>query len=131
MSARLAADAVVALHLAFVVFVVFGGVLAWRNPKFAWLHVPAAAWGAYAELTVTVCPLTLLENVLRTSAGASGYTVSFIENYLMPLLYPVGLTPADQRWLGTLVIMINVLIYGVAVWKARRRRVLTSRVKTA
>jgi Protein of Unknown function (DUF2784) len=122
MSARLAADLVVVVHLAFVVFVVLGGMLAWRNPALAWLHLPAAAWGAYAELTATVCPLTPLENALRESAGASGYTGSFVEHYLMPLLYPVGLTPPDQRWLGALVLGINFVVYSIAFVRARRRQ---------
>jgi hypothetical protein len=121
-SSRLAADLVVVLHFAFVVFVVLGGMLAWRHPAFAWLHLPAAAWGAYAELTATVCPLTPLENALRESAGASGYTGSFVEHYLMPLLYPVGLTSADQRWLGALVIGINLVVYLIAFVRARRRQ---------
>jgi Protein of Unknown function (DUF2784) len=121
-SSRLAADLVVVLHFAFVVFVVLGGMLAWRRPTFAWLHLPAAAWGAYAELTATVCPLTPLENALRESAGASGYTGSFVEHYLMPLLYPVGLTSADQRWLGALVIGINLVVYLIAFVRARRRQ---------
>ena len=131
MSARLAADVVVALHLAFVVFVVLGGALAWRNPKLAWLHLPAAAWGAYAELTATVCPLTPLENTLRASAGESGYSGSFVEHYVMPLLYPVGLTSADQRWLGAIVIAINVIVYAIAVVKARRRHDLPRRMETS
>jgi hypothetical protein len=131
MSARLAADVVVALHLAFVVFVVFGGMLAWWKPTFAWVHLPAAVWGAYAELTATVCPLTPLENALRERGGASGYTGGFVEHYLLPLLYPVGLTPADQRWLGAIVIGINVFVYAVAVVNARRRRDLPPRTKTS
>ncbi len=131
MIARLAADAVVALHLAFVVFVVLGGMLAWRNPMLAWLHLPAALWGAYAELTATVCPLTPLENALRASAGTSGYSGSFVEHYVMPLLYPVGLTPGDQRWLGALVIGINVIVYAIAFVVARRRRDLPQRMKTS
>ncbi len=93
MSARLAADAVVLVHLAFVVFVVVGGFLAIRWPRIAWLHVPAALWGAWAELTATICPLTPLENALRRRAGETGYEGGFIEHYLIPLLYPAGLTP--------------------------------------
>ena len=131
MSARIAADAIVALHFAFVVFVVLGGMLAWRNPKLAWLHLPAAAWGAYAELTATVCPLTPLENALRASAGTSGYTGSFVEHYLMPLLYPVGLTPADQRWLGASVIGVNLIVYAIALIRARRRHEVPPHTKTA
>jgi Protein of Unknown function (DUF2784) len=131
MIARLAADAVVALHLAFVVFVVLGGILAWRKPMLAWLHLPAALWGAYAELTATVCPLTPLENALRASAGTAGYSGSFVEHYVMPLLYPVGLTPANQRWLGAVVIGINVIVYAIAVVIARRRRDVPQRMKTS
>ena len=131
MIARLAADGVVVIHLLFVVFVVLGGMLAWRNPVLAWLHVPAALWGAYAELTATVCPLTPLENALRAKAGDAGYAESFVEHYLMPVLYPMGLTPATQRWLGALVIAINVAVYAVAVLLARRRRMLTRRTKTS
>lgn len=131
MISRLAADGVVVVHLAFVAFVVLGGMLAWRNPVLAWLHIPAALWGAYAELTATVCPLTPLENALRAKAGDGGYAESFVEHYLMPLLYPVGLTPANQRWLGALVIVINVVVYGVAIVLARRRRTLPRRMKTS
>lgn len=131
MSARVAADIVVAVHLAFVVFVVLGGVLTWRNPALAWLHLPAAAWGAYAELTATVCPLTPLENTLRESAGASGYSGSFVEHYVMPLLYPVGLTPSDQSWLGAFVIGINVVVYAITIVRARRRRDSPPHAKSA
>ena len=131
MSAWIAADFVVALHLAFVVFVVLGGLLTWRNPALAWLHLPAAAWGAYAEMTATVCPLTPLENALRASGGATGYSDSFVEHYLMPLLYPAGLTSSDQRWLGAIVIGINVVIYAITIVRARRRRDLPPRAKSA
>jgi hypothetical protein len=131
MIARLAADGVVVLHLAFVAFVVLGGMLAWRNPAFVWLHLPAALWGAYAELTATICPLTPLENSLRARAGESGYEGGFVEHYLIPLLYPVGLTPADQRWIGAFVIGINVVVYAIAIVNARRRRRLPQRMETS
>jgi Protein of Unknown function (DUF2784) len=131
MIAQLAGDAVVVVHFAFIVFVVLGGVLAWRNPMLAWLHVPAALWGAYAELTATICPLTPLENALRASAGQSGYTDGFVEHYLMPLIYPVGLTPEHQHWIGALVIAINVVVYAIAFALARRRRAALPGSKTA
>lgn len=121
MSERLAADAVVVLHLAFIVFVLLGGLLALRDLRFAWLHVPAAAWGAYAELTSTVCPLTPLENALRERAGTGGYAGGFVEHYLMPIVYPAGLTPGHQRWLGAFVVAVNVAIYAIAIVRARRR----------
>ena len=122
MNARIAADLVVALHMAFVVFVVAGGLLVIRRPALAWLHLPAVAWGAYAELTATVCPLTPLENALRHAAGDAGYAGGFIERYLMPMLYPAGLTPVDQRWIGALVIAINVVAYAFVVSRLRQRR---------
>ena len=121
MTARMGAELVVALHMAFVIFVVAGGFLAIRHPVLAWVHLPAVAWGAYAELTATVCPLTPLENALRRSAGEAGYTGSFVERYVVPLLYPDGLTPIDQRWIGIAVIAINVVAYGVALRRARER----------
>jgi hypothetical protein len=120
--ARIAADGVVLMHFAFVAFVVLGGLLALRAPRIAWVHVPATAWGAYAELTATVCPLTPLENTLRRRAGDAGYDGGFVEHWIMPLLYPVGLTPGHQRWLGAAVIAINAVVYGMLLWRLHRRR---------
>ena len=122
MIARLAANAVLIVHLAFVVFVVAGGLLVLRNLAWAWLHVPAAAWGAWAELTATVCPLTPLENALRARAGLAGYRGGFVEHYLVPLLYPPGLDTGTQRWLGVAVIAINVVLYALALQRHGRRR---------
>lgn len=118
---RLAADAVVLVHLAFVAFVVAGGLLLLRDLRWAWLHLPAAAWGAYAELTATICPLTPFENVLRRAAGEGGYDAGFVEHYLMPLLYPAGLLPAHQRWIGVFVIALNVVLYAWAWQRAKNR----------
>ena len=87
---RLAADAVVLVHLAFIVFVVAGALLLLRDARWAWLHAPAALWGAYAELTATLCPLTPLENALRRRAGAAGYEGGFVEHYLIPLDLSAG-----------------------------------------
>ncbi len=131
MSARLAADAVVLVHLAFVVFVVVGGCLAIRWPRVAWLHVPAALWGAWAELTATICPLTPLENALRRRAGEAGYEGGFIEHYMIPLLYPAGLTPGHQRWIGAFVVAVNVVAYALAIRRARRRRDAQTRTGVA
>ena len=119
---RLAADAVVALHLAFVVFAAIGGVLAWRRLAYAWFHLPALAWAAYVEFSGTICPLTPLENRLRVRAGEAGYPGSFVEHYLMPVLYPAGLTPDAQRWIGAALVALNVAIYAVALARARSRK---------
>ena len=119
---RLAADAVVALHLAFVVFAALGGMLAWRRLAFAWLHLPALAWAAFVEFSGSICPLTPLENRLRARAGEAGYSGSFVEHYLMPVLYPVGLTPDAQTWIGAALVALNVAIYAVALARARARK---------
>lgn len=108
---RLAADLVLVVHLAFILFVVFGGLLALRRRWIAWLHLPVAAYGAGIELIGWVCPLTPLENRLRRAAGQSGYEGGFIEHYLVPLIYPTGLTPGLQLTLGLAVVGINATVY--------------------
>jgi hypothetical protein len=118
--ASVAADLVVVLHFAFVVFAALGGLLVLRWPRAAWVHLPAAAWGAYVELSGTVCPLTPLENWLREGGGLPTYEGGFIDRYLMPLLYPAGLTRDTQVWLGVALVGINVAAY---VFALRRRRV--------
>lgn len=117
----LLADAVVLLHLAFVAFVVFGGLLVIRWPRAAWLHIPAAAWGVAVELCGWYCPLTPLEHALRQGGGAA-YDGDFIARYLLPVLYPAGLTRNAQLSLGLFALAVNVAIYTVA-WRRRRRAV--------
>jgi hypothetical protein len=119
---RLLADALVAIHLGFVLFVVLGGLLAVRWPRAAFVHLPAAAWGAYISLTAGVCPLTPLENRLRRMGGEAGYDGSFIEHYVVPVLYPRDLTPAHQVVLGAVVIVVNVAVYAWAIARWRRSR---------
>jgi hypothetical protein len=118
MAYRLAADAVVALHLAFVVFAVAGGLLVLRHPRVALLHLPAVAWVAWLELSGALCPLTPLENALRRAAGERGYAGGFIEHYLLPVIYPPGLTADVQTLLGIGAIAINVAVYALA-WRRR------------
>lgn len=108
---RLAADALVVIHLGFILFVLFGGLLLRRWPRLLWLHLPAVAWGATVEFFHLLCPLTPWENQLRRAAGDAGYEGGFIEYYLIPLIYPAGLTPQIQLWLGGVVVLINVTVY--------------------
>jgi len=122
MIAGIAADVVVVLHLVFILFVVFGGLLIPRWPRAAWLHLPAAVWGAAIELCGWICPLTPLENRLRSAAGGSGYTEGFIEHYIVPVVYPVGLTRGTQVLLGCCVIMFNLAIYGFAITRRAGHR---------
>jgi hypothetical protein len=117
----LLADAVLLVHLAFVLFVGLGALVAIRWPAVAWAHVPAAVWGAYIELSGGICPLTPLENRLRAAAGQEMYEGTFINRYLVPVIYPAGLTAEVQLTLGVLVIVINAAIY-VIVWRRRARR---------
>ena len=116
---QMLADALVAVHAAFVVFVVLGGVLVWLRPRAAWLHLPAVVWGVGIEWTGAICPLTPLEQWLRARAGVGGYEGTFIEQYVWPLLYPAALTRSDQVVLGAVALVINAAAYG---WLWRRRR---------
>ena len=118
---RLAADAVLLLHLGFILFVLLGGLLALRWRWAPMLHLPAAAWGVYVELSGGLCPLTPLENRLRIAAGEAGYTGGFIEHYLLALIYPAGLTHEIQYVLAAIVVGVNGLAYAW-VWRGRRRR---------
>jgi hypothetical protein len=108
---RILADATVLLHFAFVLFVIFGGLLVAQRPWVAWLHLPSAAWGAWVELAGWTCPLTPLENWLRREGGGATYTSSFVERYLLPVLYPALLTPELQWLLGGLVLAVNAAVY--------------------
>ncbi|MGB8326879.1 MAG: DUF2784 domain-containing protein [Steroidobacteraceae bacterium] len=120
---RLAADAVLVAHVAFVLFVILGGTFAARWPWFAFAHIPAAAWGVFVELAGRICPLTYLENYLRILAGQSGYSDSFIEHYLLPVVYPAGLTREIQLALALAVVAANLAIYGALLlrWRASHR----------
>ena len=115
---RIAADLIVLVHLAFVIFVVAGGLLALRWPKMAYLHIPAAVWGAWIEFANWICPLTPLENHLRLLAGEAGYAGGFIEHYITRILYPAGLTAGMRVFLGTAVVAANLMVY--RVYFARR-----------
>ena len=115
----LLADLVVVLHLAFVVFVVLGGLLVLWKPRIAWVHLPAAAWGAWIEGAGWICPLTPLENWLRRQAGEAAYTSSFVERYIIPTLYPAALSRELQWGLGILVVGVNLAVYAAVI--ARRR----------
>jgi Protein of Unknown function (DUF2784) len=117
--AGLLADALVVFHLLFVLFVGLGAFLVLRWPRVAWAHLPAAVWGAGIELTGGICPLTPLEHELRRRAGEAVYQGDFVGHYLLPVLYPAGLTRLAQLALAALVIGVNLSVYGVVL---RRRR---------
>ena len=119
---RILADATVVLHLAFVAFVVLGGLLVLWRRRVAWVHVPAAAWGAWIEFAGWVCPLTPLENWLREQGGQAAYASSFVERYMLPVLYPVSLSRKLQWMLGAAVLLINAVVYTMMLRGRARER---------
>jgi hypothetical protein len=119
---RIAADAVLVIHLGFVIFVVLGGALVLRWPKLAWAHLPAVIWAALVEVNGWICPLTPLEVSLRKASGEAGYAGDFLEHYIVALLYPEALTRETQIVLGIAVVAVNVAIYAVVA-----RRMLAGR----
>lgn len=122
----LIADLVLVAHLAFVAFVALGGFLVWRRRWLAWIHVPVALWGMIISYVGFTCPLTPLENWLRTLGGRSGYQGGFLEHYVIALLYPAGLTRKAQIALGTAVLAVNLAIYWRSIVEHRRGRAARS-----
>jgi len=116
---RFLADLTLVVHFLFIAFVIAGGFLAIRWPRLAWVHLPCAVWGALIEFAGWICPLTPLENMLRLAGGESGYAGGFVDRYLLPLIYPGGLTHEIQVILGVSAIALNVVAYTVVI---RRRR---------
>lgn len=116
----IAADGLVIIHFAFIIFVMLGGLLLLRWPRLVFLHLPAVTWGALVELQGWLCPLTPLEQHFRVLAGEAGYRGGFVQHYLLPLIYPAGLTRELQLILGISVIAVNVVVYGGLFLKYRR-----------
>ena len=121
MGFRLAADLIVLVHFGFILFVLLGGLLVLRWHRLAWIHLPAAGWGALIEMQGWICPLTPLENRLRAAGGAAGYPGGFIEHYLIPIIYPSGLTREIQFFLCAVVILVNAVFYGILIVRRARR----------
>ena len=119
---RIAADLVLVLHLAFIVFVVFGGLLVLKYRWVLYAHIPAAVWGAYVEIAGHLCPLTTWENDFLRRAGEAGYSNSFVEHYVLPVIYPAGLTRTVQFWLAGFVVLANIVIYGWLLYRGHKVR---------
>ena len=88
-----------------------GPVLVARRWRLVWIHLAAVIWAVLVEFFGWVCPLTPLENWLRRRGGQGGYSSDFVAHYILPLLYPEGLTRGVQIGLGVFVILINAAIY--------------------
>ena len=113
------ADVVLLVHLAFILFVVLGILFVWRFPRLIWLHIPAVIWAGLIEITGYVCPLTPLENHLLDLSGQAGYHGSFVEHYLMPIIYPHDLSRNAQIFLGLAVVIFNTAGY-LLIWRRAR-----------
>lgn len=105
------------VHFLFIVGVVFGGLLVFWKPWFAWAHLPIALYGILLEWIGWICPLTPLENDLRRWAGEAGYQGGYVEQYLLPLIYPEPFPRNLALALGAAVLMINLVIYGLYFWR--------------
>jgi hypothetical protein len=114
---RIGADFVLLLHLGFVLFVTAGALLLLKWPRMVWVHLPAAVWGSLVEFTGWICPLTPLESQLRALAGEGTTEADFIVRYLPPLLYPETLTREIQILLGLLVLVVNLALYWLALFR--------------
>ena len=122
MIATVAANILVLVHFAFILFVVLGGFIALRRPTVAYWHLPCVVWGVLIALCGWICPLTPLEWNLLEQAGKSGYSGGFIEHYILPLVYPSELTRGMQIGFGVFTLVVNLLIYARFVWKRIKRR---------
>ena len=120
---RVLADLVVVAHLVFILYALFGGLVGLWKRWGLYVHLPTAVWIAVIEFQGWICPLTPLENRLRAAGGALGYDGGFVEHYLIPLIYPPGLTRSVQLVLGGVAIAVNVAVYSFVLHRRRRRRV--------
>jgi len=120
MIAKLIADALVVLHFLFIIFVIFGGFSTLKWPRIALIHIPCAIWGALIEFYGWVCPLTHFEHYFRETASGVGYSGGFIQHYLIPIIYPYGLTKDIQLGLGIMVVSLNLFIYLIVIYKKVR-----------
>lgn len=118
---QIAADIVVFLHFAFIVFVLFGGLLVFRWRRIIWLHIPALIWGSMIVIVGWICPLTPIENRLRQAGGTEIYSDSFIEQYLVPVIYPQDLNRETFIAMGVVVIVINVIVYTILIINRKRK----------
>ena len=116
------ADALVVLHLAFIIFVIFGGFLTLKWRRLVFVHPLAAIWGALIEFSGWICPLTPLEQKFRQAGGTAGYTTTFIEHYLLPVIYPAGLTRELQIFFGFSVVAINAVAYFILIRRMVREK---------
>ena len=105
------ANITLVIHITFVLFVIFGSLLFFVTPKVIYLHLPSLVWGSYVEFSGSICPLTYLENWFLYQGNLTTYSNSFIQNYILPIIYPKNLSSELQIYLGTALIIINIIFY--------------------
>ena len=115
------ADLILIVHFSFIIFVVFGALLFFVSTKIIYAHVPALIWGIYIELTHSVCPLTYLENWFLQKANLTTYSEGFIQNYLVPIVYPKNLTDNLQIYFAIVLIVANMIMYGLIISKSKKK----------
>ena len=117
---EIAADLILIIHFTFVLFVVFGALLIFVSIKIIFIHIPAVIWGSYIELTNSICPLTYLENWFLHKANLTTYSEGFIQNYLVPIVYPMNLTKDLQIYLVIALIVLNIIVYVLIINKLKK-----------
>ena len=117
---ELAAEIILIIHFLFIIFVIFGALLFFVAKKIVFIHIPAIIWGSYIELTHSICPLTYLENWFLHKSNLTIYSEGFIQNYLVPIVYPMSLTKDLQIFLGIGLIVINIVIYAFIFAKLKK-----------
>ena len=116
------ADIIVLLHFGFIVFAIIGGLLVLKWNWVVWIHIPAAVWGSLIVIFGWICPLTPLENMLRRTDTGETYTGGFIAHYIIPIIYPPGLTRELQIEMGIFLVLLNVIVYTFVYRHWRRNR---------
>ena len=117
---ELAANLTLIVHFTFIIFVAFGALLFFVSTKIIYVHLPALIWGIYIELTHSICPLTHLENWFLLKANLKTYSEGFIQNYLVPIVYPKNLTEDLQIYFAIVLVVINSIIYGFIINKIKK-----------
>ena len=128
---RILADIVVVIHFLFILFVLFGGILAFYRKWIIWVHLPVVAWGVLISIYGWICPLTPLENWLRHAGGLRGYGGGFIDHYLWSAIYPEGLTRPMQFVIAAAVLTINVAVYSILIAQVKKRKRTTGTAEPA
>lgn len=112
------ATAILLLHALFILWVIFGALLARSRPLLRRLHIASLLWGILTEVLPWPCPLTLLENWLEGRAGIEPYRGGFLLHYLDKLVYP-DISANVLTIAGVIVCAANLAFYTRQVWISR------------